>query len=111
MFDLRRRGHRGHRIELRLALLGGSFGGNLLLPSTNIGRANNHMAEEGLATKKHLMVISAVIGTFLRETSEAPEIELTTEGSIVGVLKELTKNVLSEHSNIMHTEAPAVRLP
>ena len=106
------RRHRGHRTELRLGLPG-SFGYSLTaaLPSSNNGRANDPMAEEGLATKKHLMVIGADIITFRAETSETPKIELATEGSILGMIKELWKDVLSKLLKVMNSETPAVRLP
>jgi len=42
---------------------------------------------------------------------ESPEIKLTSEGSILGVIEELWENALFELFEIVHAKAPAMRLP
>jgi hypothetical protein len=56
-----------------------------------------------------------VIRTAIKATPfhalESPEIKLTSEGSILGVIEELWENALFELFEIVHAKAPAMRLP
>ena len=69
------------------------------------------MTKVELRAKKEVVVIGIIVRTLLRDTLEAPNVQLATKGSILIVFEESGKDDLFHLLYIMSPETATVGLP
>jgi len=69
------------------------------------------MTKVELRAKKEVVVIGIIVWSLLRDTLEAPNVQLATKGSILIVFEESWKDYLLHLLYIMSPEAATVGLP